>query len=305
MQPCSQPRYGFSENEKPTSGLSLWVISEREVSRSSSVTTRPPPSAASGLSGSGAPAAAASASTAASALTAGCPPRAWTSGSASTRRRSKRLAGFWTAPRPLVAGDPLRSPPFMPPLYCIRQGAARCLSGRGRRRSMVGGTFLWPPLGEPRSPPPSPLKPSPIGGQREVPPTPRTGWRVPRRRLLQAAGELLGALLVGGRGVVGGQLTMGGRGHLELPLGGGHPAFLQPPPGLADHDRFQVLDALGQLGPSPGERRHLRLQLVGRGAELPLLRLERHEAPDVRRQDRDDRNQNPPIVHDGVPSPAF
>src|SRR5947208_5240944 len=41
---------------------------------------------------------------------------------------------------------------------------------------------------------------------------------------LQAAGELLGSLLIGGRGVRLAQLAPGRRGHLELPLGRGEPA---------------------------------------------------------------------------------
>src|SRR5258708_7455579 len=212
MQPCSQPRYGFSETEKGMSGLSLWVISEREVSRRNSVARRPPSSGAGGL--------------------------AATSGSASTCRRSKRLAGLWTAPRPFAAGAAVRAPfslPSMPPLYRMRQA-------------------WWP------------------GG--------REG------RLFQAVGELLGALLVGGGGVRGAHLAVGDRGHLQLPLGGGEPAVLEHPPGLADHDRLQVLDALGQLGPGLGERGHLLLELDRLRAELPLLRLEDHEAAEVRRHAR-------------------
>src|ERR1700688_5074388 len=235
MQPCSQPRYGFSETEKGMSGLSLWVISEREVSRRNSVASRPPSSGAGGLSAS--------------------------SGSASTCRRSKRLAGFWAAPRPRAAGAPRGARSCMPPLYCIRRGLRQDARTPRSRRSGTRG----------------------------------------RRRLFHAGGELLGALLVGGGGVRRAHLAVGDRGHLQLSLGGGEPAVLEHPPGLADHDRLKVLDALGQLGPGLGERGHFPLQLAGRGAHLPLLRLERQQAPDVRRQDGDDRNQNPPFLHRGVP----
>src|SRR5436305_5167220 len=119
---------------------------------------------------------------------------------------------------------------------------------------------------------------------------------------LEAAGELLGSLLVGGRGG-GPQLAADGRGDLELFLGRGEGMVVEGVPGLADHDGFEVLQPREDRRAVLLQGRHLLLQLPVRGAQELLLRLEPQPGlaypRDGSREDGDDRDDEPDLSSHG------